>query len=134
MTHAPTLGIAPIQASVSDAEWQARVDLAACYRLCDRYGMSDMIYTHITARVPDAPGQFLINPNGIAVGQGAQIDTGGFLASTLQMNDADFLAGKFRLSAGTDAQNGKLMPNRLDVPSARPCPARFPHRVARSAA
>jgi ribulose-5-phosphate 4-epimerase/fuculose-1-phosphate aldolase len=41
------------------------VDLAACYRLCERYGMSDMIYTHITARVPDAPDQFLINPNGM---------------------------------------------------------------------
>ena len=65
MTHASALGIAPIQASVSEAEWQARVDLAACYRLCDRYGMSDMIYTHITTRVPDAPGQFLINPNGL---------------------------------------------------------------------
>ena len=65
MTMASSLAIAPIRASVSEAEWQARVDLAACYRLCDRYGMSDMIYTHITARVPDAPGQFLINPNGM---------------------------------------------------------------------
>ena len=65
MTHASALNIAPLQASVSEAEWRARVDLAACYRLCDRYGMSDMIYTHITARVPDAPGQFLINPNGM---------------------------------------------------------------------
>ena len=65
MTHASALKIAPIQASVSEAEWKARVDLAACYRLCDRYGMSDMIYTHITARVPDAPGEFLINPNGM---------------------------------------------------------------------
>ncbi len=65
MTHASALKIAPLQASVSEAEWKARVDLAACYRLCDRYGMSDMIYTHITARVPDAPGQFLINPNGM---------------------------------------------------------------------
>ncbi len=65
MTVVNALAIAPIQGSVSEAEWQARVDLAACYRLCDRYGMSDMIYTHITARVPDAPGHFLINPNGM---------------------------------------------------------------------
>lgn len=57
--------VAPIQGSVSEAEWQARVDLAACYRLCEGYGMSDMIYTHITARVPDSPGHFLINPNGM---------------------------------------------------------------------
>ncbi|PZU06494.1 class II aldolase/adducin family protein [Sphingomonas sp.] len=50
---------------VSDAEWQARVDLAAAYRLCDRYGMSDMIYTHISARVPDEPNAFLINSHGL---------------------------------------------------------------------
>lgn len=65
MNETSALRIAPLQGSVSAAEWQARVDLAACYRLCERYGMSDMIYTHITARVPDAPGQFLINPNGL---------------------------------------------------------------------
>jgi ribulose-5-phosphate 4-epimerase/fuculose-1-phosphate aldolase len=50
---------------VSEAEWQARVDLAACYQLSDHYDLSDMIYTHITARVPDAPDAFLINPNGM---------------------------------------------------------------------
>ncbi|RAI60653.1 class II aldolase/adducin family protein [Roseicella frigidaeris] len=69
MTSQAALRIAPIRASVSDAEWQARLDLAACYRLCDQYGMSDMVYTHITARVPDSPpgegGHFLINPNGM---------------------------------------------------------------------
>ena len=65
MTVVNNLDIAPLQGSVSAAEWQARVDLAACYRLCDRYGMSDLIYTHITARVPGAPDQFLINPNGM---------------------------------------------------------------------
>ncbi len=63
------LAIAPVRASVSDAEWQARVDLAACYRLCELYGMSDMIYTHITARLPDSPGHFLINPNGMLFGE-----------------------------------------------------------------
>ena len=65
MTILNPLDIAPIQGSVSDAEWQARVDLAACYRLCDRYGMSDMIYTHISCRVPDQDGAFLLNPNGM---------------------------------------------------------------------
>jgi ribulose-5-phosphate 4-epimerase/fuculose-1-phosphate aldolase len=63
------LGIAPVQASVSTAEWQARLDLAAAYRLCEGYGMSDMIYTHISARVPDAPDTFLINPNGLLFGE-----------------------------------------------------------------
>ena len=67
--HDSRLDIAPVQASVSDAEWQARLDLAAAYRLCDGYGMSDMIYTHISARVPDAPDTFLINPNGMLFGE-----------------------------------------------------------------
>src|SRR5690349_25162759 len=54
-----------LRSRVSAAEWQTRIDLAACYRLADLYGMSDMIYTHISARVPDEPGHFLINPHGL---------------------------------------------------------------------
>jgi ribulose-5-phosphate 4-epimerase/fuculose-1-phosphate aldolase len=53
----------------SDAEWAARVDLAAAYRLTDHYGMSDMIYTHISARVPDEPHCFLVNPHGMLFGE-----------------------------------------------------------------
>ena len=41
-----------IRDDVSAQEWQARVDLAACYRLVDQYGMADLIYNHITARIP----------------------------------------------------------------------------------
>jgi len=40
-----------VRQQVSDAEWETRVNLAACYRLIDKYGMSDLIYNHITARV-----------------------------------------------------------------------------------
>ncbi|MGH1359056.1 MAG: class II aldolase/adducin family protein [Burkholderiaceae bacterium] len=58
-------GLPSVQADqVSAAEWQARVDLAACYRLVAHFGMTDLIYTHITLRVPDQPDQFLINPFG----------------------------------------------------------------------
>ena len=46
-------------------EWQVRVDLAACYRLFVRYGWTDLIYTHLTARVPGAKDQYLINPYGL---------------------------------------------------------------------
>ena len=47
-----------------EAEWQTRVDLAACYRLAAHFKMTDLIYTHITARVPGEDGHFLINPYG----------------------------------------------------------------------
>lgn len=50
---------------VSDAEWEARIDLAAAFRLVDFYGWSDLFSTHLSARVPDARGQFLINPFGM---------------------------------------------------------------------
>jgi ribulose-5-phosphate 4-epimerase/fuculose-1-phosphate aldolase len=46
-------------------EWQVRVDLAACYRLFVRYGWTDLIYTHLTARVPGTTDQYLINPYGL---------------------------------------------------------------------
>ena len=49
----------------SDAEWQARVDLAAAYRLTDHFGMTTLIYNHITARVPGTEDQFLINEYGL---------------------------------------------------------------------
>jgi ribulose-5-phosphate 4-epimerase/fuculose-1-phosphate aldolase len=49
---------------VSEVEWLTRVDLAACYRLVAKYGMSDLIYNHITARVPGENNRFLINPFG----------------------------------------------------------------------
>jgi len=54
-----------VRQSVSAAEWEARVNLAACFRLADHYGMSDLIYTHITARAPDNPGHFLLNLHGL---------------------------------------------------------------------
>ncbi|MBC7727670.1 MAG: class II aldolase/adducin family protein [Microbacteriaceae bacterium] len=49
----------------SDAERQARVDLAACYRLHAFYGWTDLIYTHISARVPGPEPHFLLNPFGL---------------------------------------------------------------------
>lgn len=52
------------KSQMSEAEQRTRVDLAACYRLAAHYRMTDVIYTHITARVPDEPGHFLINPYG----------------------------------------------------------------------
>ena len=56
---------ASVRSQVSDAEWQQRVDLAACYRLVARYGWDDLIFTHISARVPGPEHHFLINPYGM---------------------------------------------------------------------
>ena len=94
---------------VSAAEWQARVDLAACYRLIEHFGMSDLVYTHITLRIPDAPDRFLINPFGSLFGdvtasslvtidldgavihpQGARVNQAGFIVhSAIHMKGDD---------------------------------------------
>ena len=50
---------------VSPEEWRLRVDLAACYRLVAAYGWSDLIFTHISARIPGPEHHFLINPYGM---------------------------------------------------------------------
>ena len=50
---------------VSAQEWNLRVDLAAAYRLVAAYGMRDLVFTHISARVPGPEHQFLINPYGL---------------------------------------------------------------------
>lgn len=52
-------------AAMDAAEWDARVKLAACYRMVARLGMDDLIYNHISLRVPGQEGQFLLNPYGL---------------------------------------------------------------------
>jgi ribulose-5-phosphate 4-epimerase/fuculose-1-phosphate aldolase len=54
-----------VREQVSPEEWQARVDLAACYRLTAMYGMTEMVANHISCRVPGTTDQFLINPYGM---------------------------------------------------------------------
>lgn len=53
------------QSRIGAAEWESRMALAACYRLAAHFRLTDLIYTHITLRVPDEPGRFLINPYGL---------------------------------------------------------------------
>lgn len=53
-----------VRAAVSAEEWQARVDLAACYRLVAAYGWADLVFTHISAKLPGPDEHFLINPYG----------------------------------------------------------------------
>src|ERR1044072_2184555 len=54
-----------IKSLVSPEEWQTRVDLAAAYRLVALYGWDDLIFTHISARVPGADHHFLLNAYGM---------------------------------------------------------------------
>ncbi|MBL4855059.1 MAG: class II aldolase/adducin family protein [Robiginitomaculum sp.] len=61
-----------LEGKVSDIEWKLRVELAALYRLCALYGWTDLVFTHISARLPDETNKdgkleerFLINPYGV---------------------------------------------------------------------
>lgn len=59
------MNIASLREVVSAEEWQLRVDLAAAYRLVAQYGWSDLVFTHISARIPGPEHHFLINPYGL---------------------------------------------------------------------
>ena len=52
-------------AEMSETEWSLRKDLAACYRAFVHYGWTDLIFTHLSVRVPEAPNQYIINPYGL---------------------------------------------------------------------
>ncbi len=54
-----------LKQTVSEAEWDARVNLAAAFRVAYHFNWNDKLTNHITCRVPDAPDQFLMNPHGL---------------------------------------------------------------------
>ena len=90
-----TLKIGSMRERVSPAEWDARVDTAACYRLMALYGMSDMIANHISARVPGEPEAFLINPYGmlyeeITASSLIKIDHDGAVLAKPDFGDLDY--------------------------------------------
>jgi ribulose-5-phosphate 4-epimerase/fuculose-1-phosphate aldolase len=65
MSDLSSVRIPSLRERVSRDEWATRVDLAACYRLVHHYGMDDLVYNHISARVPGEEGHFLINAYGM---------------------------------------------------------------------
>ncbi len=81
---------ASLKDSVSAAEWQLRVDLAACYRLVALYGWSDLIFTHISARVPGPEHHFLINPYGMMFDEITASSLVKVDASGHKLNDSPF--------------------------------------------
>jgi len=100
-----------VKSKVSEAEWQLRVDLAACYRLVARYGWDDLIFTHISARVPGDEHHFLINPYGmtfdeITASSLVKIDLEGkkLLDSPFEINPAGFTIHSAIHAARDDAK------------------------------
>jgi ribulose-5-phosphate 4-epimerase/fuculose-1-phosphate aldolase len=65
MSYVSEVGTPSVRNEVSEAEWQTRLELAACYRLVARHGMTDQTATHISARVADEPDAMLLNPWGL---------------------------------------------------------------------
>jgi len=69
MADGSLAGIASLKGKVSEAEWHARTELAALYRLVALHGWDEMVFTHISARVPGPEHHFLINPYGLFFGE-----------------------------------------------------------------
>src|SRR3954452_8887034 len=65
MADGSVAGVTSLKGKVSAEEWQARVDLAALYRLVALHGWDDLIFAHISAHVPGPEHHFLINPFGL---------------------------------------------------------------------
>ena len=65
MADGSLMGVQSLKGRISQEEWEARVDLAATYRLAALYGWDDAIFTHISHRVPGPEHHFLINPYGV---------------------------------------------------------------------
>lgn len=100
-----------IRRQVSAEEWQRRVDLAACYRLVALYGWDDMVFTHISARVPGPEHHFLINPYGalfeeITASSLVKIDLEGspVMQTPFSVNPAGFTIHSAVHAARDDAQ------------------------------
>lgn len=106
-----SVSISSVQNAVSDAEWRQRVDLAACYRLVAQFGWDDLIFTHISARVPGPEHHFLINPYGmlfeeITASSLVKIDLDGnkVIDSPCEINPAGFTIHSAIHAARSDAQ------------------------------
>ena len=62
MTPLASVEIPSLKGRVNEEEWKIRVDLAAAYRLIAHYGWDDLIFTHLSARIPGPEHHFLLNP------------------------------------------------------------------------
>lgn len=102
---------ASVGGPVDDREWRQRIDLAACYRLVALFGWDDLIFTHISARVPGPEHHFLINPYGmlfeeITASSLVKVDIDGnkVIESAYDINPAGFVIHSAIHAARQDAQ------------------------------
>ncbi len=109
--HADPALIRSVKPRVTAEEWQARVDLAAAYRVVAHYGWDDLVFTHISARVPGPGHHFLINPYGmmfeeITASSLVKVDLAGEKAmeSPFEINPAGFVIHSAVHEAREDAQ------------------------------
>jgi ribulose-5-phosphate 4-epimerase/fuculose-1-phosphate aldolase len=100
-----------VRSLVTEAEWEQRVALAACYRLVAAYHWDDLIFTHISARVPGPEHHFLINPYGMMFGEITasslvKVDLEGrkVMQSPYEVNPAGFTIHSAIHAAREDAQ------------------------------
>jgi ribulose-5-phosphate 4-epimerase/fuculose-1-phosphate aldolase len=100
-----------VRAQVSAEEWAVRVDLAACYRLVALHGWDDLVFTHITARIPGPEHHFLINAYGMmfeemTASSLVKIDLSGnkVLPSPYEINPAGFTIHSAVHAAREDVQ------------------------------
>ncbi|HEX7699789.1 MAG TPA: class II aldolase/adducin family protein [Kofleriaceae bacterium] len=100
-----------VKSHVSEEEWKLRVDLAACYRLVALYGWDDLIFTHISARLPGGDHHFLINPYGmtfdeVTASSLVKIDLEGrkLMESPYEINPAGFVIHSAIHAARDDAK------------------------------
>jgi len=106
-----TLQIESRRGQVDEAEWRTRVDLAAAYRLVALFKWDDLVFTHISARVPGRDNEFLINPYGlmfeeITASSLVRVDTAGnkLDESPFPVNPAGFTIHSAVHAARHDAQ------------------------------
>lgn len=100
-----------VKQQVSSEEWQLRVDLAACYRIVAMHGWDDLVFTHISARVPGPEHHFLINPYGlmfdeVSASSLVKVDLQGnkVMPSDYDINPAGFVIHSAVHEARDDAQ------------------------------
>ncbi|WP_339900571.1 class II aldolase/adducin family protein [Paraglaciecola polaris] len=100
-----------VKQQVSEQEWKTRVDLAAAYRMVAHYGWDDLVFTHISARVPGPEHHFLINPYGmmfdeVTASSLVKVDLQGnkVMTSDYDINPAGFVIHSAVHEARDDAQ------------------------------